>query len=217
MRLWSRLATVAGGVLLAGLQQAAAEDFSGNDLRDISIGIAVADLPSTGYADFSCAADAARKLSDWSGWRDCPAGADGLRALRFGYDPATSRNGTVVAGHPAILAALIDNAGTVAGLKIETDPKARLYLRKKAFLFGPQVKARYGADGWDCTQAPLDAGEQPVGGVYVKERCTKTLQGRALVVERNLFRQAGQDEKSFSDETRVTILRAPSQKGMGLN
>ena len=217
MRLWSRLATVAGGVLLAGLQQAAAEDFSGNDLRDISIGIAVADLPSTGYADFFCAADAERKLSAWSDWRDCPAGTDGLRALRFGYDPATSRNGTVVAGHPAILTALIDNAGTVAGLKIETDPKARLYLRKKAFLFGPQVKARYGADGWDCTQAPLDAGEQPVGGVYVKERCTKTLQGRALVVERNLFRQAGQDEKSFSDETRVTILRAPSQKGMGLN
>jgi hypothetical protein len=201
---------VAGGVLLAGLQQAAAEDFSGNDLRDIRIGIAVADLPSTGYADFSCAADAARRLSDWSGWRDCPAGADGLRALRFGYDPVTSRNGTVVAGHPAILTALIDTAGTVAGLKIETDPSARFYLRKKAFLFGPQVKARYGADGWDCTRAPLDAGEQPVGGVYVKERCTKTVQGRALVVERNLFRQAGQDEKSFVDETRVTILRARS-------
>jgi hypothetical protein len=143
--------------------------------------------------------------------------ADDLRAIRFGYDPTTSRDGTVVAGHPAILTALIDNTGTVAGLKIETDPKARLYLRKKAFLFGPQVKARYGLDGWACTQAQPEAGEQPVGGVYVKERCTKTIQGRALVIERNLFRQAGQDEKSFVDETRVTILRAPSQKGMGLN
>ena len=122
-----------------------------------------------------------------------------------------------MAGHPAILTALIDNAGTVAGLKIETDPKARLYLRKKAFLFDQQVKARYGPDGWACTQAQPEAGEQPVGGVYVKERCTKTVDGRALVVERNLFRQAGQDEKSFSDETRVKILRAPSQKGMGLN
>ncbi len=208
---------VAGGVLLTALQQAAAQDFSGNDLRDIRIGIAVADLPSAGYVDFSCAADANVKLSRWSDWRDCPAGADGLRALRFGYDPATSRNGTVVAGHPAILTALIDNAGTVAGLKIETDPKARLYLRKKAFLFGPQVKARYGADGWACTQAAPEAGEQPVGGVYVKERCTKTIQGRAIVVERNLFRQAGQDEKSFVDNTRVTILRAHSQSGMGLN
>jgi hypothetical protein len=210
MRPRTRLAMVASGVLLTALQQAAAQDFSGNDLRDIRIGIAVADLPSAGYADFSCAVDADRKLSGWSDWRDCPAGADGLRALRFGYDPATSRNGTVVAGHPAILTALIDNAGTVAGLKIETDPKARFYLRKKAFLFGPQVKARYGPDGWTCTQAQPEAGEQPVGGIYVKERCTKSIQGRALVVERNLFRQAGQDEKSFVDETRVTILRARS-------
>jgi hypothetical protein len=208
---------LAGGFLLTALQQAAAQDFSGNDLRDISIGIAVADLPSAGYAEFSCAADAELKLSGWSDWRDCPAGADDLRAIRFGYDPTTSRDGTVVAGHPAILTALIDNTGTVAGLKIETDPKARLYLRKKAFLFGPQVKARYGLDGWACTQAQPEAGEQPVGGVYVKERCTKSIQGRALVIERNLFRQAGQDEKSFVDETRVTILRAPSQKGMGLN
>jgi hypothetical protein len=199
---------MAGGVLLAVLQQAAAQDFSGNDLRDIRIGIAVTDLPSEGYAEFSCPAGADTKLSGWSDWRDCPAGADGLRALRFGYDPATSRNGTVVAGHPAILTALIDNAGTVAGLKIETDPKARLYLRKKAFLFGPQVKARYGADGWDCTQAQLQAGEEPVGGIYVKERCRKTIDGRALLIERNLFRQTGQDEKSFVDETRVTILRA---------
>ena len=208
MRAWARLAMMAGGVLLAVLQQAAAQDFSGNDLRDIRIGIAVADLPSEGYADFSCPAGADTKLSGWSDWRDCPAGADGLRALRFGYDPATSRNGTVVAGHPAILTALIDNAGTVAGLKIETDPKARLYLRKKAFLFGPQVKARYGADGWGCTQAQLQAGEEPVGGIYVKERCRKTIDGRALLIERNLFRQTGQDEKSFVDETRVTILRA---------
>jgi hypothetical protein len=204
------VAIVAGGILLTALQQAAAQDFFDNDLRDIKIGIAVADLTSDGYADFFCAADADRKLTGWLDWRDCPAGADELRALRFGYDPATSRNGTAVAGHPAILTALIDNAGTVAGLKIETDPKARLYLRKKAFLFGPQVKARYGPDGWACTQAQPQAGEEPVGGVYVKERCTKTIDGRSLTIERNLFRQAGQGEKSFVDETRVTILRARS-------
>ena len=130
-----------------------------------------------------------------------PPDADGLRALRFGYDPATSRDGTVVAGHPAVLTALIDKEATVAGLRIETDPKARLYLRKKAFLFGPQVKARYGSDGWTCAQAELGAGEQPVGGVHVKERCTKTTQGRVLVIERNLYRKAGQDDKSLVDET----------------
>jgi hypothetical protein len=216
MRIWAGLAMLTGGVLVAA-QAAAAQDFSGNDLRDIRIGMAVASLPSTGYVDFSCAADGDVKLSGWSRWRDCPANADGLRALRFGFDPATSRNGTVVAGHPAILTALVDDAGTVAGLKIETDPKARFYLRKKAFLFGPQVQARYGPDGWSCTQAAPQAGEESVGGVYLKERCTKAVQGRALVVERNLFRQAGRDETDLVDETRVTILRAHAQGRIGSN
>lgn len=203
-----RLVTVVGGVLLLPLHQVAAQEFSGNDLRDIRIGGAVADLPSTGYVGFACAADVSLKPSGWSEWRNCPPGADGLRALQFGYDPATSRDGTVVAGHPVILTALIDNAGAIAGLKIDTDPKARLYLRKKAFLFGPQVKARYGSEGWACTQTQPDAGEQPVGGVYLKERCEKTIRGRALLVERNLFRKAGQDEKNFVDATHVTIIRA---------
>jgi hypothetical protein len=210
MKAWTGLAMVVSGVLLAALQQAAAQDFAGNDLRDIRIGRPVAELPSEGYVDFACAADTTQKLSGWSDWRNCPAGADQLHALRFGFDPDSSRDGTVVAGHPAVLTVLIDDSATVAGLKIDTDPKARLYLRKKAFLFGPQVKARYGADGWTCTQAQPGSDEEPVGGVYIKEKCTKTIDGRAVAIERRLFHQAGQDAKTFVDETRVTILRGNS-------
>jgi hypothetical protein len=47
-----------------------------------------------------------------------------------------------------------------------------------------------------------------VGGIYLKERCTKTISGRSLVVERNLFRRSGQDTKSFVDETRISITAA---------
>ena len=193
-------------LLMMALQAAPAQQFSGNDLRDIRIGAKVADLPAVGYVDFSCPADVNAKPAGWSGWQDCPAGPDGLHELRFGYDPATSREGTIVAGHPAVLAALIDKDGVVAGLKVETDPKARLYLRKKAFLFGPQVMARYGEHGWTCTQGKLAAGEESIGGVHVKEKCTKTTSGRALTIERSLFRKAGQDERNFVDETRLKIL-----------
>ena len=49
-------------------------------------------------------------------------------------------------------------------------------------------------------------GEQPVGGVFIRERCTKTVHNRSIVVERNLFRKPEQDIKSFVDETRMTIL-----------
>jgi hypothetical protein len=203
--------TLAAGLLawiaLAGAP-ARAEEFGGNDLRDIRIGMAAADLPESGYVDFYCAADPKRALAGWKNWRDCPAEASGARAIRFGYDPTTTRDGTMVAGHPAILTLLIDDTGQVAGLQIETDPKARLYIRKNAFLLGLQAKSRYGPDGWACTEGQPGAGDQPVGGVYVRERCTKTISGRSLIVERNLFRRADQDSKNFVDDTRISILRA---------
>ncbi len=82
---------------------------------------------------------------------------------------------------------------------------------------GAAVKHRDVRIGETCTQAELAAGEEPVGGVHVKEKCTKTMQGRALTIERNLFRKVGQDEKNFVDETRVTILRAHGQNGVDLN
>jgi hypothetical protein len=111
----------------------------------------------------------------------------------------------MVAGHPAILTLMVDDAGRVVRLQIDTDSKARLYLRKKAFLLGVQAKSRYGVDGWACTQAPVAADEIPVGGVYLKEQCRKTTNGRVIDVARNLFRRAGQDMKNFVDETRISI------------
>lgn len=209
-----KLPEVLAAVLLAcqavalASSPARAEEFSGNDLRDIRVGMAAAELPEAGYIDFYCAADPKRTLAGWTNWRECPADASGTRAIRFGYDPSTSRDGTKVAGHPAVLTLLIDDSGHVAGLQIETDPKARLYLRKKAFLLGLQARSRYGPDGWACTEGQPDAGDQPVGGIYLRERCTKTISGRSLVVERNLFRRADQDRKNFVDETRISILRA---------
>ena len=206
------------GVVAAGLlacqavalahSPARTEEFGGNDLRDIRLGMAVTELAESGYVDFSCAADLKRTLSGWKDWRNCAADANGTRSIRFGYDPTTSRDGTMVAGHPAILTLLIDDTGQVSGLQIETDPKARLYIRKKAFLLGIQARSRYGPDGWTCSEGQPEAGDQPVGGVYLRERCTKTVSGRSLIVERNLFRRSDQDIKNFVDETRIRISRA---------
>jgi hypothetical protein len=178
------------------------------DLRDIEVGMPVTELPAAGYTNFACAGE--KTLAGWSAWRDCPADAKGLRAIRFDYDLATSRDGTIVAGHPAILTLFVDEGGIAAGLRIETDPRARLYKRKKAFLLGLQVKSRYGDEGWTCRQDEPARGEQPLGGVFVKESCTKSLRDRSIEVERKLFRRADQDAKSFVDETRVNIFRTKS-------
>ena len=53
-----------------------------------------------------------------------------------------------------------------------------------------------------------DSGEQPVGGIFLKESCLKTVQGRSITVERKLFRRPDQDMKTFVDETRILILRS---------
>jgi hypothetical protein len=202
--------TIAAGLLLIqaitlASSPARTQEFNGNDLRDIRVGMAAAELGASGYVDFACATDPKHSLAGWTNWRDCPSDASGMRAIRFGYDPSISRDGTMVAGHPALLTLLIDDSGHVAGLQIETDPKARLYIRKKAFLLGLQAKSRYGSDGWACTEGQPDKGEEPVGGIYLRERCTKTIGGRSLVVERSLFRRSGQDIKNFVDETRISI------------
>ncbi len=177
------------------------------DLRDITVGMPVGDLPDAGYVNLACAQDPERKLNAWSAWRDCPADDQAKRAVRFEFDPETSRDGTLVAGHPVLLTALIDDKGAVTGLTIETDPKARLYIRKKAFLFGNQVKSRYGAEGWDCKELQPTSGEQPVGGVFLREVCSKAVPGRTLTVERDLFRKPDQDAKSFVDQTLVRITK----------
>jgi hypothetical protein len=208
-RFWQTLcAVILVWLVAAAIQAPAAQSRSGNDLRDIQLGKLAADLPDAGYADRVCANAAQATLTTWSNWRACPTDASGFHAIKFGYDPATSPDGTIVAGHPVILTLLVDDSGVVSGIRIETDPKARLYIRKKAFLFGTQVKARYGLDGWSCTQAQPNPGEQPIGGVYLRERCKKMTDDRSIVVERNLFRKSDQDLKNVVDETRMTILRA---------
>jgi len=201
-----------GSLLILAMQgmlpATAARGGETTDLREIRVGMAVKDLPAAGYANFSCAAEPAVSLAGWQSWNDCRAGKDGLHAIHFGYDPQVSREGTMVAGHPAVLTLLVDDHASVAGLLIETDPKARLYMRKKAFLLGMQAKSRYGDDGWSCTDVPRAADQEPLGGTYVNTRCEKTTNGRAVTVEQRLFHRVDQDPKTFVDETRIAIMRA---------
>ena len=124
------------------------------DLRVFRIGMAAAELPAEGYADFSCTVGAA--VQGWQDYRRCPAEADGLHALQFRYQDGSndigfvndSYEGTKVGGHPVLLTLLISGAGVVEGLRIQTDPAARLNRRKKAYLLGELAKQRYGEAGW---------------------------------------------------------------------
>src|SRR6478735_9073885 len=140
------LAAVAlAGCLLAAPVRAAEE----NDLRGFRVGMAVADLPMRGYTGFACAAPPATPLGGWGDYRACPREVDtGLHEVRFRYDDTASElamsneryAGTKVAGQPVLLSLLINEDGRLDGLRIRTDPAAKLFERRKAFLFSEQVK-----------------------------------------------------------------------------
>ena len=167
------------------------------------------ELPQTGYAGFACAADPSIALAGWDEFRRCPAGADGLRGVRFRY----ASGDTMVAGHPVLLALQLDATGRVQALRIETDPAARLYLRKKAFLLGLQARSRFGADGWTCREGAPSAEALPIGDTFVQEHCEKTVAGRRVTVERSLFRRPDQKLKDFVGATSIVIRLAPTPPG----
>jgi hypothetical protein len=102
---------------------------------------------------------------------------------------------------------MIGGTGHLEGIRIRTNPGARLYLRKKAFLFGRQALERYGKEGWSCTKREPSTDEEPIGGVFIKEHCEKTTATRRFIVDRQLFRRAGKELKFFVSNTELLIFR----------
>ena len=153
--------------LVAGTRLRAAEDPLRGDLRDLRVGMTVAELPAEGYVDLACGSDGGAPgaaLARWAEFARCPPDAAGLHEVTFAFAESPLAElgerweGTKVAGHPVIPSLLIDEQGVVQGIRIVTDPDARMYLKKKAFLLGIRVMGRYGRDGWTCTDAEPGAG-----------------------------------------------------------
>jgi hypothetical protein len=200
--------------LLAGAARAAEDPLEG-DLRDLRVGMTVAELPAEGYVDLACGGSGGQAGAALAGWADfarCPPDAAGLHEVAFAFAPSPLAplgdrwEGTKVAGHPVIPSLLIDDGGVVQGIRIVTDPEARLYLKKKAFLLGIRVMGRYGRDGWTCAEAEPGDGRMPVGGMFIDRRCEKLFHDRRLVLETDLYRTREQQGREFTDATRLEIL-----------
>lgn len=205
-------------VALLGHPAAAAENPIEGDLRDLRVGATVEDLPVDGYVDLACGNDGAApgaELAGWSAFQQCPAEPSGLREVTFRYDESKQPwaevndtwEGTKVAGHPVIPSLLIDDDGIVQGIRIITDPDARLYLKKKAFLLPIRIMGRYGRDGWDCTEAEPSDGKTPVGGMFIDRHCEKIYRDRHLIIDTDLYRTAEQQGRQFTGATRLEIFK----------
>jgi hypothetical protein len=181
------------------------------EIHGLKLGLAAKSATITGFGELACGSNGGpprARLETWADFGKCRPEDDGLFEVYARFDDedeyigkaiddpdyAHGRTGTRVAGHPVILSVLFDAAGVARGLRFVTDPRATPYERRMAHLLRLVVINRYGPDGWTCTDAPPAAGETPVGGIFIKQRCEKATAERHLTVETRLLRKPGQND-----------------------
>jgi hypothetical protein len=201
---------------------------------DIPLASPVGELPDEEFVDPACGTNGGPpglRIGGFEDFERCRPEPSGLREIWFRYDDeleyiaraardpdAIARSDAMVAfGQPVILSLLIDPAGLVQGYRIVTDPHAEPELRKDAYLFANVFKARLGAQGWDCGDLPAAAGETPLDGEFVKQRCTKTADGQEITLESRHYYKPGQallDPNSglatvnqFESSSRIEVVR----------
>jgi hypothetical protein len=179
-----------------------------SDLHGVNVGMSVQDLPTSGYRNLSCVGTTNQQLQNWSDWKSCTAGADGLRRVHLEYDQP-GQDDTLVAGHPVDLSASFDDSGRVVRIEIKTLDHTSLYMRKKAYRLGLQAREHYGDEGWTCKSAQPGANEEAIGPTYINDTCSKREDNRAIEVTSRFFHKTGGSPKDFVSESLVVVNLRP--------
>jgi hypothetical protein len=178
------------------------------EVWDLRLGTPVAQLADD-FTDYACGTNGgppSLPLNGFADFRRCRADAMGLHEVYFRYDDeleywAKANNftteiekysGTKVYDFPVVLSARFDDAGVLAGLRIVSDPRDTSRDRDEAYLLRNFLTARYGRDGWDCTDLSPAEGETPVGRTFIKQHCRKAVAGAVADIETHFFRKKGQ-------------------------
>jgi hypothetical protein len=211
---------------------AGAQELRRATVWDLKLGQPLPAQPSPAeYRGFACGSNGGAPRQPLKGWNDfarCRLEANKLHEVYFEYDDeleyiARARDldrevarwaGTTEAGFPVIVSALIDDRGTLAGIRIVTDPRpdhrndiADSDLRKRddAYLFGGRMASRFDIDPKrDCASLPPAQGETPVGTLFVKQSCELAAHGRKITLRVNFFRKPGQSAVNPQLPTQLT-------------
>ncbi|HLH88525.1 MAG TPA: hypothetical protein VKX28_08705 [Xanthobacteraceae bacterium] len=204
-----RLVAVAALVLIgsASIVFAQAQADPG-EIHGLRLGLEARRMSTDAFGEFACGSNGGPPRANLEGFADfakCRAEASGLRevyvrfddeaeyiAKAIGDDQYTRNIGTRIAGHPVILSVLFDDGGILRGIRAVTDPRAAPAERRMAHLMRLAVINHYGPEGWTCADEPAAAGETPVGGIFIKQRCHKTTAARDITVEAHFLRKPGQ-------------------------
>lgn len=206
----ARRAGFAFALLFASLPAQAQPRDEQGEVRRLRLGLSANAMSADGYGEFACGSNGGpprQRLLDWSEFGKCRPEESGLHEVYARFDdegeyrgratenPVTlGRMGTRVAGHPIILSVLFDRAGILRGIRFVSDPRGDPGARRMAHLLRLAIINRYEPSGWTCADLPPAAGETPVGGVFLKQRCEKTTPERHLMVEARFLRKPGQSD-----------------------
>jgi hypothetical protein len=206
-----RFAVLIAAVFAAASVAVAQTGQDPGEVHGLTLGLSAASMTMDAWGELACGSNGGppkQKLGAWSEFSKCTPEVSGLREIAARFDDeddyigkaiddplyAAQRIGTRVAGHPVILSALFDDQGTLRGLRMISDPRATPLERRMARLLGLAVINHYGSAGWACADIAAAEGETPVGGVFIKQRCTKTTPERAMTVETHFLRKPGQHD-----------------------
>jgi hypothetical protein len=191
-------------------------EYDRGEVRDLRIGMHFSDILPQFYFEHACGSNGGPPFQPVNGFADymeCTAEAvTGLHEIYVRYDDENefmvrlyrelegealwleAFTGTKVAGHPVLLSVLFDEPGTIQGIRVVSDPLAALDQRRYFYLMRIPIMAKYGRSGWECRDLEATNGETEIGGMFVKQRCTKVFAGEKRInVDTNLFRKRGQD------------------------
>jgi hypothetical protein len=206
------LRTVAAALALTlagGLANPASAEQPLPRVWDLQLPTRVSDLPEEEFVDPACGTNGGPPglvIGTFERFERCRPEASGLREISFRYDDelefiaraardpdAIARNNAMlVLGQPVTLSLLVDRSGLVQGYRIFTDPRADEEVRMEAYSVAIAFKARFGTQGWTCSDLPAAEGETPILGIFVKERCEKLIEGEAITVESRHYYKPGQ-------------------------
>ncbi len=178
------------------------------EIWSLKLGAPIGEQPAD-FVDYACGSVGGAPSIPLSGFADfkrCRPEENGLREVYFRYDDeleyiARANNspadierfgGTKTYGFPIVASALIGEDASVRGLRIVSDPRYDTN-RDDAYVLKNFITARLGRESWICEDLPMEEGETSVDGLYIKQRCVRTLEGgaKATMWVRHL-RKAGQ-------------------------
>jgi hypothetical protein len=211
MKTATALCLVAILTLAQALPSTAQTGSDPGEIHGLKLGLKAQAMTLDGWGELACGSNGGpprQKLGAWSDFGKCAPGPNGLHEVAARFDDeaeyvgraiddpqyADQHAGTRVAGHPVILSALFDDAGTLRGIRMVSDPRASSMDRRMAHLLHVAVMNRYGPNNWNCNDIPPAEGETPVGGIFIKKRCEKTTPERKMMLETHFLRLPGQHD-----------------------